>query len=82
VIGTQGGAQACPAGWRTNSPPANTLHVVTKDMTIRLNNSDIHVRAGALVHLRRARRSGLRTGGEDGLRPAYRADRDLIDSHE
>ncbi len=73
--GTHGAMQAAPARphWRTDAPPANTLHVVAKDMLIRWDGSEIPVQRGTLVHVAPGSPLWHAYGGTDGLHPAHRA---------
>lgn len=58
------------AGVRGDSHAADTLHVVTKDMTITWDRSEISVKAGTLVHAAPGSPLWEAYGGAGGLRPA------------
>lgn len=58
--------------WRTDSPPADTAHVVARDMVIHWDNSEVAVKAGTLVHAAPGSPLWLAYHGDDGaLRPVH-----------
>jgi hypothetical protein len=68
-----GDAPAARGRWGTDAPPASNLHVVTRDITVVWDHSEIRVEAGTLVHAEPGSALWRAYGGEDGLRSAHRA---------